>query len=179
MPVAKNTVCFLEGSAWRKFGTDADRIEWNNSPRSRGLTCAGETQLSPWAVVVSGSSLGPVTVLRTRAKAIKKDWRGRTPTGCSLVVDANGVEWFCYKKSLRVSTITIDELNRAEDARIELDYPPKGLTAHTRDVVEEELREVVNRAVLQYDVPADAVVSILRQMASWGLQGILYGEGQQ
>jgi len=44
-------------------------------------------------------------------------------------------------------------------------YPPERVTAHTRDIVHEELCAVVNRAVMAYGVEVPAVISILLQMA--------------
>ena len=47
-------------------------------------------------------------------------------------------------------------------------YPPERVTAHTRDIVHDELCAVVNRAVVTYGVEVPAVISILLQVAEDG-----------
>lgn len=86
---------------WRAWGTDADRIAWRASEFSKGMTCAGETQLPPRAVErrPEGESF---RVLKMRAKSCPTSWGLAAPKGCCLLIDEDGVEWFSKPHLLRV-----------------------------------------------------------------------------
>jgi hypothetical protein len=86
---------------WRPL-TDADRAAWLASDDSKGMTCDGETKLSPLVVTRPGSTVGTVTVVSGRATSPRTSYArwGGTPKGCALVRDADGTEWYCYRASL-------------------------------------------------------------------------------
>lgn len=89
---------------WRRWGTPEDRREWAASPDSKGMTDDGETKLPPMAVYRYGTPSDPITglkVVKGRAKSCWTSYALGAPSGCALLMDADGVEWFAFRKGLR------------------------------------------------------------------------------
>lgn len=72
---------------------------WHDSPRSKGMTDAGETKLPPkhtWQRMTEDTRM---TVARARVTA---PYGYHTLRNCAKVTDAAGVEWFVKRVSLRL-----------------------------------------------------------------------------
>lgn len=96
----KGELARVTTEAWRKWGTDEDRQAWRESDASKGMTDAGETKLPPLTARKSGEELGIVKIVNVVTKSCRTSYYGKVPTKCSLVIDAYGVYWYCYKAAL-------------------------------------------------------------------------------
>ncbi len=100
------------GKLWRKI-TEAEREEWRDAKRAAteaaraagedtfhiNFDCAGESRLPP-TTVRRDTLAGEFTVVRARAAGYNGYYN--PITGCCVVVDTDGVEWFAHRHDTHV-----------------------------------------------------------------------------
>jgi hypothetical protein len=141
MRKGNKVIIAARGSLWRRI-TDAEREEWRDAKRAAteaaraagedtfhiNFDCAGESRLPP-TTVRRDTLAGEFTVVRARAAGYNGYYN--PITGCCVVVDTDGVEWFAHRHETHVvagDPTTPKSKNAAKDDN-EVDAAIKAFTA--------------------------------------------------
>ena len=133
------------GRLWRKI-TETEREEWRDAKRAAtelaraagedtfdiNFDCAGESRLPP-TTVRRDTLAGEFTVVRARAAGYNGYYN--PITGCCVVVDTDGVEWFAHRHDTHViagDATTPKSKNAAKDDN-EIDAAIKAFVTEISD----------------------------------------------